>query len=271
LGLSTAHISTPGELACPSNGSVVVLKERLGPRLHAGGGRRGRVAAFSRQSRARMQQRLGMIDRDTLARDTLFVSLSFRAGRAPDAAHAKENIEEWFRRVLRRFPRLWAVWRLEWQENGSPHFHMFLGGYSFIPMRFLKATWCDVTDDHSDGHYVRGCDVQKPQSIRGVVRYTSKYLAKIAGQLPLTPPGRLWGIVGRENVPALVIRWLLTEDGLSEIHRVLSGILALRGVKARDGPIGGRGIWLYLEPESLDALLKQVNAQCPVGMVSCAL
>ncbi len=45
---------------------------------------------------------------------------------APDGKTAKRHLAVFRRRFQRKFGKLFAVWVMEWQRSGSPHFHLML-------------------------------------------------------------------------------------------------------------------------------------------------
>jgi len=93
-----------------------------------------------------------------------------------------------------------AVWRLEFQERGAPHFHILLFGLPFVPKGLIQKWWGEVI----------GCDrpftrIEAVRSWRGVLGYAAKYMAKVAGGLDyvayLSAVGRLWGVWCRAMLP----------------------------------------------------------------------
>lgn len=100
--------------------------------------RRGRVAGLSYASKRRLRELVyslqpSLISRlvgHRLVRPASFVTLTWPLEDLPrneaNPAWAKRCLELWWQRLERRFPEAWAVWVLEFQENGNPHFHLLV-------------------------------------------------------------------------------------------------------------------------------------------------
>lgn len=123
-----------------------------------------RITAWSRKSRARMQQQLRRLDFNPLFEDGLqpaMVTLTM-PGTGNDGSR-----DYWqtlaptpaaFKRMIERFRRSYAyawdqpirgVWKLEFQERGAPHVHILMtppvgvakGPYAYEFRRWLSAEW----------------------------------------------------------------------------------------------------------------------------------
>jgi hypothetical protein len=258
LRLSTAHIPPPASLTVPLNGSVLILHERLLITDQRGGGSRGTITDFSKQSRKRLKQKMGMIDRDWLVDRSLFVSLSYPGDRDPSPAVAKSHLENYLKRLQRRFPSIACVWRMEYQRRGVIHFHMLLLGYQFIDMDKLKILWQDVVGCLDRDFYEHGCWVEKPRTLNGIQHYVSKYLAKKADPLPTDAPGRLWGVKGRRNIPAASFHHSLTWEQMVNAGIGMRKVMADRGWVPQ-GPGWCWSTWGYFGPEEVFEILDRAG------------
>lgn len=184
-----------------------------------GGGIRGKVDGFSRQSRKRLIDTFAKFDKNKVARQTkiLFVTLTYQHIQT-DAQQAKRHLKTFMERLKRRYPKLWAVWKMEYQNRGAIHFHILLGGVGWLPIHAddgfdAQQAWNEVSGQNANN----SLDVERIRSYRGALRYASKYLGKMIEQTPAdmglsiahngaeevqaTSSGRLWGIYQRNNVP----------------------------------------------------------------------
>lgn len=117
----------------------------------------------------------------------------------PDVEAAKSNMRAMLKRVWRHFGDCAVVWRLEFQDRGAPHFHLFLFNGRYMPRNLLLSWWQEITKDSS----ITQLDIRRINNSRKARRYVSKYMAKVADTTSLdTLPyladdfymGRVWGI-----------------------------------------------------------------------------
>lgn len=143
----------------------------------------------------------------------IFVTLTFGED-YPDAQTAKNNLRAFFERVRRAFPQMGvsAIWRMEFQERGAPHFHIIFFNLPFIKKEKIQAVWGEIVD--LDRPFTR---IEQIKSHKGVMSYVSKYVAKLqdggnSGFNSLTylhayrakygeNIGRVWGKFEAANLP----------------------------------------------------------------------
>lgn len=172
------------------------------------GGKRGKVKGFSFASRRRLMQTIARIRLD--APLPMFVTLTY-PDKFPSPIESKKHLDVFMKRLLRAFPDLGLIWKLEPQERGAPHYHILVWGVSehdlFI---FTVKAWYEIAGAGDKNHLAfhmgglgnKPC-VQEVYSREGVMRYASKYLGKtfeVAGWDEVYP-GRFWAVVQRENIP----------------------------------------------------------------------
>jgi len=205
--LSTTHIWPFAEYV--SGGSMLKMcKGGAGRKF--GGGLRGDIKGFSYGSRRRLMLMIARLRRD--AELPVFITLTYPAD-YPDPNVSKVHLNAFFKRFKRRFEEGGAVWKLEPQERGAPHFHILVWGCELSElMEFVPSMWYEIAGGGDILHlkWHRGelgsgnkhC-VQKVKSFRGVWAYASKYLGKtfdVAGWGKKWT-GRFWGVKSKENVP----------------------------------------------------------------------
>lgn len=214
-----------------------------------GGGSRGRVAGFSRQSRKRMIERLAQI-RDPETRNGLFITLTF-----PDEVltgldgEGVVNWEFWhrcfdvfMRRFERKFPGAGAVWRLEmkrrlsgiWMGFLAPHFHSIIyldekfdGERLAWLRRWVAGNWFEVVGSGLEKHLKAGSGVEVLYGRAHASRYLSKYIAKV--DFETLEVGRRWGSRGNLDARPLLVRRLSRQVG-TELKRGVRLLLKSRGV-----------------------------------------
>lgn len=206
--------------------------------------RRGIISGFSRRSRSRLWSLLMRLDRRYLP---LFVTLTFHNAWPGDVAVLKRMLDTFFKRMRRRYPQASAIWKLEYQRRGAPHFHLLLWGFPCADRDWIADTWVAVVR-----HYVRDesgyildwhlgrlgngnqhC-VQKVRSWRGVRAYAAKYLSKTEvvadsnGEVVHT--GRMWGVHNRNYIPWYYVIFAVAGLSLRRWRRVVRALLSRRGL-----------------------------------------
>jgi len=187
-----------------------ILKSTKGEKMEQkGGGLRGSVSGFSRQSRYRLMQTIGSIRREAELPD--FVTLTYPEN-FPTVEQSKRDLKIFLQRLNRKFPQAGYIWKLEPQDRGAPHFHMLVWGCETKTLfRWVCVNWYDIAGQGDINAFLflqgalkdsKPC-VAKVRSWRGVWSYASKYLGKTfeVAQWGDKWTGRFWGIGKRSNIP----------------------------------------------------------------------
>ena len=207
--LSKAHIrpSVPCVEYVKGASLIRTTKGKACPAV--GGGKRGKIAGFSVQSRRRLMETIACVRRDVELPN--FVTLTYPAN-FPTVEKAKRDLKVFLQRLNRKFPQAGYIWKLEPQERGAPHFHMLVWGvYTNDLFFWVVEAWHEIAGDGDPNHYKfhlgalrdsKPC-VQQVRSWRGVWAYAAKYLGKTfeVAQWGSTWTGRFWGVGNRANIP----------------------------------------------------------------------
>lgn len=209
--LSKSHIgpqTKPPSISWRAGASV--LKASQGSNgERKGGGARQSIKGFSSDSRRRLLVTIGSIRRD--ADLPCFVTLTY-PNEFPTPQKSKRHLKMFCQRLKRAFPDVGAVWKLEPQERGAPHYHLLVWGASEVSLReFVPSAWHEIAGASDPLHLLfhlgrlprsQHC-VNQVRSWQGVWSYAAKYLGKtfeVAGWGELWT-GRFWGFVNREAIP----------------------------------------------------------------------
>jgi hypothetical protein len=185
-----------------------------------------------------------------VGRGLLFVTLTYPKNYPGEWHKWKAQLHHVMVRLGQKFPMFGAVWKLEPQKRGAPHFHLLVVGVPFIAKEWLSRTWYDVVGSRDEKHLRAGTQVELARSHRGVVSYAAKYVAKRQA-LPADwqdGVGRWWGMVGRRNV-GIVWKWApLSQHQYYAAARIVRGLVRRR---SRSGARGSRaspfsGTWAVL-------------------------
>lgn len=218
----------PASVEVSLGGSLVVARpERpasgLGGRPE--GGLRGEVLGFSSASRRRLMRLIAATKRDIRP---LFITLTYPDVFPGDIAKWKRDLDVFGKRLLRAFPDAGFVWRIEFKSRLSgkskgiiaPHFHLLLWGPSIVDFRkFGDVAWYKTVGSGDVAHRRAGVSSERIRQWRGTIHYVAKYIAKQQA-FPENWTGRVWGVVGRKNVPwaVKVVIELTRDDGIKLIR-----------------------------------------------------
>jgi hypothetical protein len=173
-----------------------------------GGGKRGRIEVFSKESRYRLFRLLHTLE----FKSVTFITLTYPSEFPTYGKMYKAHLKEYRRRFEKRWGSMQAVWRLEFQERGAPHFHIMYLDCPFIPIKEWCALWADVTHSKDPAHRKNGVDLKiitSSSEQRLIASYIGKYISKVDEREIKQDGkdcGRYWG------------KWNITEQDPIEIE-----------------------------------------------------
>lgn len=193
-----------------AQGTLLATKWHIGDVSPPPRGNRGIVTDFSKGSRRRLIRKIARLN----APKAVFLTLTYPQ-RFPDGKRAKEHLRAMLERLRRRYPKMSAIWRLEYQMRGAPHFHLICFDLPFVPFEEMRVWWASVISEFVDDHAPR-IRLEMMRSSRGIMHYVSKYVAKLPEAqpteengdgfsifIPITylHVGRWWGVFNKEFLP----------------------------------------------------------------------
>lgn len=234
-GLSTAHIpslpppdTTVFSAIGGSLSTVCIPPDQ--PRQAVGGGKRGEITEFSRAARRRLLHLLNSLNKNEIKTLPLFVTLTYPAEFPSDPKTWKRHLDNFRARMRRKFGRFPAVWRLEFQKRGAPHFHLMLF-LEKAPTDLYEAvshSWYEVVGSNDPKHLAAGTNVQQVRSWRGVMSYAAKYMGKLEQLAPgVQSPGKFWGTWNKRDLPREFEEIPVSKAeaiSVRRIYRKLSGV-----------------------------------------------
>lgn len=201
---------------------------------------RREIDGFSAASRKRLLLVLNMIDR--AAPLPLFVTLTYPGleefGDWETWKSHLDTLLKWLRRYSKG--RGSAIWKLEAQLRGAPHFHLIIFGVPFLPWQAVACRWAEIVASQPEArvklrapkkwahgvsgaaqftafvealreaecdetllqHLRAGTQTRQARSSNGVKAYASKlYLGKESAGFSGQGVGRFWGISNRAALP----------------------------------------------------------------------
>lgn len=198
---------------------------------------RGAVDGFSAESRRRLMETLLKVD--WARQDVYFVTLTYPGEYEGDKTAWKRDLHAFHQRMTRR-PEAdfaWAVWRLEPQRRGAPHFHV-VAGFSVEPgladlRDWTRDSWSRILKLKAEpGAFARvGVEKARLDPINGqakLLNYLAKYVGKKEGKRnfvdqrsgEILASGRVWGRWGRLPVTETLALALETDEYFTFLRRI---------------------------------------------------
>ncbi len=174
--------------------------------------KRGTVKGYSDKARNRARKFLATITDEALEK-ALMVTLTYPGDDCPEAI---PSAEEWtlYKGHLRKFGQnakrrfgVSAVWVLEFQRRGAPHYHLLVFGIEedrLLEFRaWVAAEWNRLVGGDSK-HLQAGTQCDPTKSPNGARSYLTKYMTKGDQSLEGVEVGRYWGKVNSRAIPQAV-------------------------------------------------------------------
>lgn len=210
---------------------------------------RGAITKFSSSSRLRLQKLLASFHRERFV-GALFLTLTY-PDQFPKMPKVKRDLDNFLKRVRRKFPTAGGIWRLEFIDRKSgvntgeyaPHLHLLVFGVGFMPYEWLAQSWYEVVGSNDPNHLRSGTSVRRVYSYRHACAYVSKYLAKVGDEILIDAVGRFWGTFGEwEKFVAPIHYYLVDPKVAARFARVLDGLrrASIRSRKKKNAKSIGR-------------------------------
>ncbi len=178
-------------------------------RKQIGGGIRSKISSFSRASRLRLIKLLSSLRQESVIKSKL-ITLTYHEKHE----HIKRDLKHFKQFLHRTDPDSSGIWRLEYQERGTPHFHLLHFG-RYIPHAVIGATWNRIADPTNVLHRAAGTEIRSCRDANAVGPYLCEYLGKVEENRGVRDPtgandgmGRQWGVYRRSSLPVSNIKVL---------------------------------------------------------------
>jgi hypothetical protein len=140
-----------------------------------------------------------------------FVTLTYPADFTKDIRKSKAQLKEYRRRFEIAYGKVRAIWRLEYQERGAPHYHIMYFDPPFVSIKDWCTMWDDVIHTPAEERFGNSVDLKLITHRSGqklIACYVGKYISKVDERRlkdDSTHTGRYWG------------RWNIVEEDPIEI------------------------------------------------------
>ena len=198
--------------------------------------KRGKIGGFTVKARGRLMTICACIRRDAAA---LFVTLTYPSAWDGDPKRWKRDLDAFGKWLRREFPGCSAIWKLEPQQRGAPHFHLLVWGIAFLHHQRLARRWFEIVGSNDPRHLAAGTRVEAVRSRNGVMRYASKLYMGKDFQMPAgwEHVGRFWGVIGRADLPLSKCETFVEPSTvMARFRRIVRRFLHAKGLTRR-----GRG------------------------------
>jgi len=210
---------------------------------------RGVVQEFSEKSRRRLANNRGEIPWGSFP--FLFITVTYPGEFVTGGREIGRHLDNLRRAWTDGFGLPLAVWKMEFQRRGAPHFHLAIAAPDGIPIevvrRWISATWYRIVSSGDERHLRAGTQVEA--MIRPPVAYFSShgahgrdkkgYQNEIAERYESAD--RFWGFW---NLAPDWVEHELDRDEVVQLRRMMPAWARANGYQVRRN--GGRiqGMWL---------------------------
>jgi hypothetical protein len=229
--------------------------------------KRGRITIFSRKARQRIMRLLSTIDISKVIGRPIFLTLTYPGNYSKDYKTWKRDLDNFLKRLYRSYPDISAIWKLELQKRGAPHFHLMLFNVNrsrkYINNKVLSSKiaidWFEVVGSNDERHLKAGINYQPVETYRAVRGYISKYVAKLPddknNDIDYDHLGRYYGVHNREKLPISEVEVELSAEEFHYLRRIARHYLERK--TGFNIPIYARssGFTIYLDYKSCEKLV----------------
>ena len=161
----------------------------------SGGGKRGEVEVFSADSRYRLFRLLHQVS----FKEVCFMTLTYPEEFPINPRVYKANLKEFHRKFEVEYPGVQAIWRLEFQKRGAPHYHLMILDWRPGDDGEVEWMWKCTCHTWDMAHELLGVNYElivdgNQQSL--IAHYLAKYIAKVDQtevKNAIVKCGRWWG------------------------------------------------------------------------------
>lgn len=181
---------------------VMITSTLRGGREQVGGGARGKITDWSKQSRGRCEKHIRNVPEGAIK---AFLTLTYPNDYTNDGKRIKRDLSAMIKR-LKRMGVKDGIWFLEFQKRGAPHFHCFLSQWPRGGSDSVAKAWYEVVGSGDEKHLQwhtgdlsgRPC-LEYMRVPHAASYYASKYAVK--AEQKVVPDvyqnvGRFWGYWG---------------------------------------------------------------------------
>jgi hypothetical protein len=190
------------------------------------------------QSRMRLLCKMNALDAAGAAETCLqakFITLTYPRDLLPSWEWAKRQLDMFLTYLFRKTGKHALLWRMEFQEDGSMHFHLMLWYAPYLHWRWIAATWDGLIGNQVTPEDSASTEIRAMRSWRQTSYYVSKYIAKDSDLAALDIfHGRHWGARFWDLLPVHRVRVALSPSEGYQVRRWMKRLREAKGVRTRE-------------------------------------
>jgi hypothetical protein len=157
------------------------------------------IKNFSQKSRQRLFQKFNKIRYSDYG-IPLFLSLTWHYDSPDNKKSIKLFLRNFLKRIFRELPKFHYIWKFEYQQRGTPHFHIILFPLDkkniwnveevkkIVRKHWLQLKQCNCSACKQYSTHVVNCE-----TIKKSLSYIAKEIAKVQDTYEAHDLGRIWG------------------------------------------------------------------------------
>lgn len=112
-------------------------------------GKRGKITEFSKKSRRSLLDMAASFDivKALIKNMIVFITLTY-GQEFPTARESKRHLDNFKKQLVYKYPQASAIWKLEFQIRGAPHFHFIVFNLPFIDKFELATMWGKIIGEN---------------------------------------------------------------------------------------------------------------------------
>lgn len=157
------------------------------------------IKEFSKKSRKRLFDIFNKINYSSYG-IPIFLSLTFHYDDPENKTSLKNFLRNFLKRLFRTLPPFDYIWKFEYQERGTPHFHLIIFPheknkkiYSQEIETTIKKHWLELKSCKCEHCKKYAAHVIEVKSYKMALSYIAKEIAKVQERYEDHDLGRIWG------------------------------------------------------------------------------
>ena len=157
------------------------------------------ITTFSTKSRKRLFDIFNKINYSSYG-IPIFLSLTYHYDDPSNRLSLKTFLRNFIKRLFRILPPFDYIWKFEYQERGTPHFHMIIfpheknkNIYNPELEKKIKDAWLALKSCKCDYCKTYAAHVVKVETYKMALSYIAKEIAKVQDRYEEHDLGRIWG------------------------------------------------------------------------------
>jgi hypothetical protein len=182
-----------------------------------------KIKSFSENSRRNLSKHLCKI-RFSSYKHRFFVTLTFHNKFPANQTTFKKILDNFNKRLMRFNHELSYIWKLEYQQRGTPHLHYLLllkkrlsYGERTDFVRLIKTAWIECVGDDDELFKQMSVDIREVSNNGKTANYLLKYIGKINDEAINHTLGRIWAV--SENLDENPLRVIKVDETFYENAR----------------------------------------------------